>query len=119
MAVSELAAKIRERPGLVVIDLMGDINASAEKTMSDTYAEATNGNRSTVLLNFSDVSYINSTGIALIVGILASARKEGRSVAAYGLSEHYREIFEITRLADFMTMFADESSAVEEIVEEG
>jgi anti-anti-sigma factor len=65
-----------------------------------------------VLLNFADVEYINSTGIALIVGLLARARKHGTRVLAAGLSEHYREIFEITRLADFMELYPDEEGAV-------
>jgi anti-sigma B factor antagonist len=63
-----------------------------------------------VLLDFSDVDYINSTGIALIVGILAEARKHGQELQAAGLAEHYREIFRITRLSDFMTIL-DEGEA--------
>ena len=63
---------------------------------------------SVALLDFSSVDYINSTGIALIVGILADARKSGQEVRASGLAGHYREIFRITRLSDFMTILDDE-----------
>ena len=49
--------------------------------------------------------YINSTGIALIVSVLAQARAQRRKVVASGLSEHYREIFDITRLSDFIELF--------------
>ena len=63
-----------------------------------------------LLLDFANVEYINSTGIALIVGLLARARTDQRPVSARGLSEHYREIFEITRLSDFMTILAEDSS---------
>jgi anti-anti-sigma factor len=52
------------------------------------------------------VDYINSTGIALIVGLLGKARAAEVPVAASGLSDHYREIFEITRLSDFITIEA-------------
>ena len=48
------------------------------------------------------VGYINSTGIALVVRLLADARRDGRTVRAVGLTEHYQEIFRITRLSDFM-----------------
>jgi anti-anti-sigma factor len=64
-------------------------------------------------LNFSDVSYINSTGIALIVGLLAQARKTHNKLAVFGLSEHYVRIFKITRLADFMSIYPDEKTALE------
>jgi anti-sigma B factor antagonist len=61
-----------------------------------------------VVLDFAAVDYINSTGIALIVGILAEARKSGQEVRAKGLAQHYREIFRITRLSDFMTILDEE-----------
>jgi anti-anti-sigma factor len=63
------------------------------------------------VLDFADVEYINSTGIALIVGLLAQARARDVEVRATGLSDHYREIFEITRLADFMTIEEEEDHA--------
>jgi anti-anti-sigma regulatory factor len=57
---------------------------------------------------------INSTGIALIVSLLARARKSKRKLLACGLSQHYVEIFQITRLVDFMSVFPDEASALSE-----
>jgi anti-anti-sigma factor len=104
MATSELQAAVRQHDGVPVIDLTGDVNASAEEALNSAYAEATAGGPQAVVLNFAAADYINSTGIALIVGLLAQARTSGTEVKAVGLSDHYREIFEITRLADFMTI---------------
>ena len=70
-----------------------------------------------VLLDFASVDYINSTGIALIVSVLAKARSEGRRVVASGLSDHYRQIFDITRLSDFIQLYADVESAANGITE--
>jgi anti-anti-sigma factor len=89
-----------------VLMLAGDVNGGAEAALLDAY-HAT-GEAGVVLLDFTGVDYINSTGIALIVGILAEARKQGRELQARGLAEHYREIFRITRLSDFMTILDDE-----------
>jgi anti-sigma B factor antagonist len=114
MATREAEAVVRERDGVAIVDLHGEINARAEDAMEGAYREATAGDASSILLNFADTDYINSTGIALIVGLLARARTEGRAITACGLSDHYREIFEITRLADFMTIVPDEESAVRE-----
>jgi len=107
----QFEAQVRQQPGFAVIDLNGEINGVAEEALDRAYAEATQGGPARILLNFCGATYINSTGLALIVGVLARARKEHREVAAFGLSEHYREIFEITRLADFMSIVADEASA--------
>jgi anti-anti-sigma factor len=107
---------VRTTPDAVVLELRGELNASATDLLLPTYREAVReGDPDTVLLDFAQVDYINSTGIALIVGVLAQARAEGRSVAACGLSEHYREIFAITRLSDFMQMFGDVDAALADI----
>lgn len=105
MATSELEARVREGGGSVAIELAGDIDGRAEAELEAAYAQVAGAGA--VLLDFSRVAYINSTGIALIVGLLARARKNGQALSAAGLSPHYREIFEITRLADFMTIVED------------
>jgi anti-anti-sigma factor len=114
MASSTFAATVRAETGIAVVDLQGDVNGFAEDAIERAYRDAARSDPSTILLNFDDVSYINSTGIALIVGLLAHARKDRRRVLVCGLSEHYREIFSITRLSDFMSIFPDEASAIAE-----
>jgi anti-anti-sigma factor len=105
MAATEFAAEVRPEDGVAVIDLTGEVSAAAEQKLLEAYAQ-TNG-EPVVLLDFSAVDYINSTGIALIVGLLGQARAAGQEVQARGLAEHYREIFRITRLSDFMTILDD------------
>jgi anti-anti-sigma factor len=111
MATRELEVAVRQRGGAAVIDLVGDVDASAEDALQRGYDQAAAlGGR--VVLNFAGTDYINSTGIALIVGLLAQARARDIEITACGLSEHYREIFEITRLADFMRIADNEDGAV-------
>jgi anti-sigma B factor antagonist len=112
MAVRHLEAEVRQERGVVVLDLRGEINGFAQEALDAAYSEAESNDPETILLNFEEVDYINSTGIALIVGLLAKARVSKRRLVAYGLSDHYVEIFEITRLSDFMSVFPDEQSAV-------
>ena len=101
MAIRELEAAVRRCDGIPVVDLVGDIDANAETALQAAWSEAAAGTRE-VILDFTRTSYINSTGIALIVQLLANARARDIALTARGLSEHYRTIFEITRLADFM-----------------
>ena len=117
MEVRHLNVEVRLEEGIVVLDLRGEINGFAEEALNAAYAEAEAMDPKTVLLNFEEVDYINSTGIALIVGLLAKARASRRSLLACNLSEHYVEIFNITRLSDFMSVFPDERSAVVEASE--
>ena len=106
MAATEFAAEVRHEDGVAVIDLTGDVSSPAEQKLLEAYAQ-TEG-EGVVRLDFSDVDYINSTGIALIVGLLGQARAARQEVEARGLAEHYREIFRITRLSDFMTILDEE-----------
>ncbi|HEX4760901.1 MAG TPA: STAS domain-containing protein [Thermoleophilaceae bacterium] len=119
MATREAAARVHERDGNAVIELSGEVDRYAEQAVEGAYAEAAALGQGPVLLDFEQVDYINSTGIALIVGLLARARAEGRSVKACGLTDHYREIFEITRLSDFMQIFPDEATALAGSTDEG
>jgi anti-anti-sigma factor len=112
MTTRDLEAKVRRHGAVALIDLHGDVDARAEEALDRAWAQARDPAPEAVALSFSDAAYINSTGIALIVGLLARARADGIEVRAWGLSDHYREIFEITRLADFMRITTDETSAL-------
>ena len=97
-------------PGEARLAMRGDVDIAADEALAAAYAEATAAGANRVVLDFANVDYINSTGIALIVRLLAEARRDRREVVAVGLSDHYREIFRITRLSDYLTI-ADTTSA--------
>ncbi|MFQ5968582.1 MAG: STAS domain-containing protein [Acidimicrobiia bacterium] len=103
-------ASVRTEDNSTVVDLVGDIDRSAAAGLDAAYEEAAERS-GRLILNFTNVDYINSTGIAVIVGMLAKARAADRPVSAFGLSDHYREIFAITRLSDFMEIHDDEQAA--------
>jgi len=81
MATSESPA-VRRRDRVAVIDLAGDINRGAEEALEAAWAQAVAERPDAVVLNFEAAGYINSTGIALIVGLLARARATGLDVEA-------------------------------------
>jgi anti-sigma B factor antagonist len=98
-----------------VIDLTGEISASAEQVMLDAYDQVSAQNTGKVLLDFAQVEYINSTGIALIVRLFSQALKARQIIAVSGLNEHYTEIFKITRLAEYARLYPDRESALQEL----
>lgn len=114
MPGTKFTASVRKEASGSIIDLGGDIDRSAGVDLAAAYDDATSPGNGTdpVVLNFSQVDYINSTGIAVIVTLLAKARAEGRPLRAYGLSPHYEEIFQITRLSDFMSIHHNEPEAL-------
>src|SRR5947199_10571536 len=96
MATREAAARVHGSDGTAVIELSGEVDRYAEQAVEGAYAEAAALGHGPILLDFEHVDYINSTGIALIVGVLARARAEGRSVKACGLTEPHRETCQLT-----------------------
>lgn len=112
MTDKRFTAEVRPEGDSVVIELAGDINAFASEDLAAATDAALAKAPQRLVLNFIATDFINSTGIALIVGTLGKSRAARVPVAACGLSEHYREIFEITRLSDFMDIAADEESAL-------
>jgi anti-sigma B factor antagonist len=96
--------------GQATLRMSGNVDGRADAAFADAYAAAAAVGAAEVVLDFAAVQYINSTGIALIVRLLADARRDHRAVIASGLSDHYREIFRLTRLSDFMTI-ADPATA--------
>ena len=114
MQAKHLEASVRLKPGGAVLDLRGEINGFGQEALNAAYAEAENKDPETILLNFEEVNYIDSTGIFLITRLLAKARAAKRRLLAYGLSEHYVRIFNITCLSDFVSVFPDEESALSE-----
>ena len=111
MPAIPFSADVRGTRELATIELHGDIDVAAEAGLGGAYADAAALDAGAVLLDFADIAYINSTGIALIVRLLADARRDHRDVRACGISPHYVEIFRITRLSDYMRIFDDAASA--------
>jgi anti-anti-sigma factor len=109
MNASPLEATVSGDGDRARIALRGRIDRDGDAAMAEAAAGAAALGAPIVELDFRDVDYINSTGIALIVRLLAEARRDRREVRARGLSEHYREIFRITRLSDFVTLEDDEA----------
>ena len=95
-----------------IIDIHGEINASAEPVLMDAYNQACADGARTILLNFNDLQYMNSSGIGLLVTLLIRVRRQNQRLVAFGLNEHYRQIFELTRLNEAIAIYPTEEEAV-------
>lgn len=112
MPTTNLSMDIRELQGDIrIIDIHGEITAFSDKEISAAHEKAGDGARA-VVLNFEDLEYMNSGGIGLLVTTLIRAQRAGHALRAYGLSEHYREIFSLTRLDEAISIYEDEDEAV-------
>ena len=103
--------RVRQHSGLAIIDLHGRLDAFAGDIWDRACARIGQDVKA-ILLNFERVDYMSSTGIALIIGLIVQATKVGRRLLACGLSDHYIKIFQVARLADYISVFPDEAAAI-------
>jgi anti-sigma B factor antagonist len=98
-----------------VIDVKGELTAFAEGVLMYAYNQASDGKVRAIILNFEGLEYMNSSGIGLLVTLLIRINREKQRLLTYGLSEHYRNIFQITRLDDAITIHENEEGAVQSV----
>jgi anti-sigma B factor antagonist len=94
------------------VDIQGEITASAETALMDAYGQATNLGARIIILNFSELVYMNSSGIGLLVTLLVRANRQKQKLLACGLSGHYQQIFELTRLNEAIGIYQTEAEAL-------
>lgn len=97
---------------VAIFDIHGEINAFAENALMNAYTEASSKGASAIILNFKDLEFMNSSGIGLLVTLLIRVQRQKQKLLAFGLGEHYQQIFELTRLNDAIAIYPDESAAL-------
>lgn len=99
-------------PGTAVIAIKGEVTAACEPVLMQAYEEASAPGTRFLVLDFSGLEYMNSGGIGMLVTLLVRAQRQQQRLAAVGLTEHYRTIFELTRLDEAIALHPDAAAAL-------
>jgi anti-sigma B factor antagonist len=99
-------------PRTSVVDIRGDVTAASEGALMDAYSKASGPATRVLVLNFSGLQYMNSGGIGMLVTLLVRANRQRQQLLAYGLNDHYRQIFELTRLDEAIGIHENEAEAL-------
>jgi anti-sigma B factor antagonist len=95
-----------------VLDIVGDVTSNCEGDLMTAYGTASGPHTRAIVLNFSGLDYMNSGGIGLLVTLLVRANRQRQRLLAFGLTSHYRQIFELTRLDEAIGIYDDEPAAL-------
>jgi anti-sigma B factor antagonist len=101
---------VRSQGPASIVDIKGDVTAGSEAVLMQAYESA--GDARAIVLNFSELDYMNSGGIGLLVTLLVRANRQSQQLMAFGLSDHYRQIFELTRLDEAVGIHDSEQAAL-------
>ncbi|MFQ5592997.1 MAG: STAS domain-containing protein [Anaerolineae bacterium] len=108
----EIRVDRRKVDEAAIIDLQGDVNASGEEAIKGAYHAVTEEGAENILFNLKEAEYINTSGIAVLIGIVMEAQEAKQKVLVYGVSSHYQKIFELVRLPMYVDMFDTEQAAL-------
>jgi anti-sigma B factor antagonist len=95
-----------------IIDIQGQVTAAAENILMNAYNEAGGDRVRAIVLNFAGLEYMNSSGIGLLVTLLIRANRQKQRLLTFGLSDHYRQIFALTRLSEAIGIYSTEAEAL-------
>jgi anti-sigma B factor antagonist len=73
----------------------------------------------TMILDFSGVPYLDSSGLGSLVSAYTSCQKAGRRVALTGVNKRVMKVFEITKVEEIFLMFPTLSDALEAFTNAG
>lgn len=96
-----------------VISIGGDVTAVTGAAIEKAYHEAGDAESKKVLLVFDGENYINSGGIAILIGIAAESRKNDQTVRITGLSDHFQKIFKMVGLTKYAEVFPTTEAAMD------
>ncbi len=108
----------RQEGTLGLLDFPRDVTAQTRETAYSAYNELARARVRTLALNFASTDYMNSAGIGLVISLVEDATQAGRNVYAYGLTSHYRKLFNYAGLMERVTLAADEADVKKRITQE-
>jgi anti-anti-sigma factor len=97
---------------VTVLRFAGDITSTSQPAVLGTY-QGLPENAKRILLDFSKVEYLNSSGIALVIQLMIAASKHGQTVQTFGLTPHFQKVFTMVGITKYTSLHPDEKSACE------
>lgn len=97
---------------VAVIQIGGDVTAMTGGAIENAYQTLSKDGAKKFLLHFNQETYINSGGIAVLIGIASKSLKQGHVFHIAGLSDHFKKIFTMMGLTKYMKIFPSEEAAL-------
>jgi anti-anti-sigma factor len=97
---------------VAVLRFEGDIASTSKEAVLGAYETLPKETARLILLDFTRVDYINSSGIALVIQLLIEATNAEQKVCAFGLSAHFSKVFTMVGIHNYAGLFASQSEAL-------
>ena len=102
---------VRRESHLVIVDMAGEIDVNAVARIRDTFGDLTKAASPQIVVNLAGATYIDSSGLGILMAARREALKGGGRLALCGMTKDVRMVLELTRLNKFFEIYDDEASA--------
>ena len=100
------------RDGAVILSPVGDVDMAHSPSLRSALRSAQEGKPPRLVVNLTDVRYMDSSGLATLVESMRSAKNARTSMVLCGMNPKVKAIFEIARLDQFFTGVDDLDQAL-------
>ena len=101
-----------EKDGAAVCKVEGDVDINSSPNVKKYFDQLTSGKKEKILINFSRVNYIDSSGLATLVEIYKKVKVYGGKLVLTDLSEKVYGLFEITKLNKLFNIVSTEEEGL-------
>jgi anti-sigma B factor antagonist len=102
--------------GVTVVRVAGELDVATAPQLRQEAVRLIAAGRRCLVVDLTEVRFLDSTGLGVIVGVLKRARTHGGDVAVAGAADHVRKVFELTRLSDVVAMAATADEAASALI---
>ncbi len=110
-----MAMKTELKNGTVVCRIEGDIDINCSPELKKAFDKLIARKTPRIVIELSRVNYVDSSGLATLVGILKNMRSYGGKMRLSGMSSKIKSLFEITKLDKLFEIMASEEGAIAEL----
>ncbi|WP_042352491.1 anti-sigma factor antagonist [Bacillus massiliigorillae] len=96
----------------VEVFIKGEIDAYTAPELKETLEQVAGRQQVSILVDLSDVSYMDSTGLGLFVGIFKQVRANNGKFKLVGLSARLKRLFDITGLTEIIDITSDTKGGI-------
>lgn len=96
---------------ITVLRFVGDITSASQTAVLGTFQGLPADTAKRILLDFSKVEYLNSSGIALVIQLMIAASKHGQQIQTFGLTPHFQKVFTMVGITKYTSLHLDEATA--------
>lgn len=102
----------RESGEIVIFDINGEIDLYNAPEIKDKIKDEMNKNKVNIIINLDKVSYIDSSGIGVLISSLSNLKKVGGALKLINVYASVRKVFELTKLTSFFDIYDSEADAL-------